>query len=405
MKRPSKLPLLAVLPVSVLAVVIAIPFVLGSYPLRWQHGSWLPHLIVGDRSKNAGPADTPSLGNARPSTPPVQVGVERMWKPGMPQWGVQIYWEENREKSDAYIESKAGELARYLVGLHANSVGISFPFYTGGISSTTISGGAKTPSPQRLARVLQIFKDAGLRTTIRPIMDEEALQPPKGWRGNIKPANRDAWFVSYLKFLTPYLRTAQESKVTTVVVGTELNSMEGDPRWKSLLSEAAKLYSGEIAYDANWDNYARGHINVPVDYLGVDAYFPVKVPDTASVNTLVDGWNTWLNKKAPGPLPKIVLSEAGIGAMNGAYHAPGDFYARRTVNPQVQANWYAAVCKVVQQRKMSGVYWWSIYFDDNPNAPPDDRTASRLNFAGRPQSEKAIRTCFTSTYPGPGTRK
>jgi hypothetical protein len=88
--------------------------------------------------------------------------------------------------------------------------------------------------------------------------------------------------------------------------------------------------------------------------------------------------------------------------MNGAYHAPGDFYTRRTVNAQVQANWYTAVCKVVQERKMSGVYWWSVYFDDDPATAPDDKKDSRLDFAGRPKSEKAIRACFTSDYAGPG---
>jgi hypothetical protein len=187
------------------------------------------------------------------------------------------------------------------------------------------------------------------------------------------------------------------------VIGTELNSMEGDPGWDSLVTSAEKAFSGEVAYDANWDNYVSGRIDMPVSHLGIDAYFPVKVTDTASVARLVEGWNTWLDKKTSGDLPNITLAEAGIGAMNGAYKAPGDFYTKNAVNPRVQANWYTAVCKVVQERRMSGVYWWSIYFDDDPNTPPDDKTASRLDFAGRPRSEKAVRTCFTSDYAGPGS--
>jgi hypothetical protein len=141
---------------------------------------------------------------------------------------------------------------------------------------------------------------------------------------------------------------------------------------------------------------------MPVTHLGIDAYFPVKVGDDASVSTLAAGWNKWLDRKATGPLPKITVAEAGIGAMNGAYHAPGDFYTKRALNPRVQANWYTAVCQVVQERHMSGVYWWSIYFDDDPNTKPDDKVASRLDFAGRPLTEKAITSCFTSGYAGPG---
>jgi hypothetical protein len=178
--------------------------------------------------------------------------------------------------------------------------------------------------------------------------------------------------------------------------------MEGDTRWEALVASAEKTFSGEVAYDANWDNYVSGRINMPVSHLGVDAYFPVKVADTAPVETLVEGWNDWLDKKATGPLPNITIAEAGIGAMKGAYKAPGDFYTKRDVNPQVQANWYKAVCQIVQERRMQGLYWWSIWFDDDPNTPPDDKVASRLDFAGRPQTEKAVKACFTSDYAGPG---
>jgi hypothetical protein len=403
MKR-ARLPLLAVLPVTVISFVVAVPFVAGNHPVRWESGSLLPRLVLNEADgQSAHPSKhdgtTPSKTSPAPAAP---AKVDKEWKKGMPQWGVQLYWEDNPDHSLAYVEKQARVQADYLVGLHANSVSVSFPFFTGDRTSTKISRGPRTPTPERLARVLGIFHEAGLRTTVRPLMDEKSLDPPTGWRGNIKPADRDAWFTSYEKFLTPYLKAANSEKAATFVIGTELNSMEGDAHWDALVSKAEKLFSGEVAYDANWDAYVHGPITMPVTHLGIDAYFPVKVADDAPVDALVDGWNKWLDMKTTGPLPKITIAEAGIGAMNGAYHAPGDFYTKRAVNPQVQANWYTAVCRVVQERKMTGVYWWSIYFDDDPNAKPDDKKQSRLDFAGRPLSEKAIRSCFTSGYAGPG---
>jgi hypothetical protein len=406
MKR-ARLPLLAVLPVSVISFVLVVPFVVGDHPLRWESGSMLPTLVLkGDEattSKTPSADGTTSDASAKAKATPAKVAQE--WKEGMPQWGVQLYWEDNPKHSLKYIEQQARTQADYVVGLHANSISVSFPFYTGTRTSTEISRGDKTPTPERIARVLEIFHEAGLRTTVRPLMDEKSLDTANGgWRGNIKPTDRAAWFASYKAFMTPYLKAAHSEQAATFVIGTELNSMEGDPRWESLVDSAEKTFGGEVAYDANWDNYVEGPITMPVSHLGVDAYFPVKVADTASVSTLVDGWNDWLDKKATGPLPKIIISEAGIGAMNGAYHSPGNFYAKRAVNLKVQANWYTAVCKVVQERKMSGVYWWSIYFDTDPNVKPDDKVASRLDFAGRPLSEKAIKSCFTSDYAGPGTQ-
>ncbi|MFI9613133.1 glycoside hydrolase family 113 [Streptomyces sp. NPDC052023] len=407
MKR-ARLPMLAVLPTTVIASVIAVPFVLGDHPLRWDAGSLVPHLVIKGEDTRQSEAsstgdDTAAPGASAPATVDI-AKVDKEWKEGMPQWGVQLYWEDNPEHSLKYVEKQARLHSDYLVGLHANSVSVSFPFFTGHLESTKISQGDRTPTPERLTRVLEIFHEAGLRTTVRPIMDEASLDTDNGgWRGKIEPSDRDAWFASYEKFLAPYLKAADSEKAATFVIGTELNSLEGDTRWDTLVADAEKLFAGQVAYDANWDNYVRGPITMPVSHLGVDAYFPVKVEDDASVDMLVDGWNEWLDKKATGPLPKITLAEAGIGAMNGAYRAPGDFYTKRTVNPEVQANWYTAVCQVVQERQMSGVYWWSVYFDDNPNDKPDDKKQSRLDFAGRPLTEKAIKSCFTSDYAGPGT--
>lgn len=412
MKRSrSRLPLLALFPVTVLTLVLGAPFVVGDHPVRWESGSALPRIVLSDTPDGrpgATPADsqdssgsTSSASSASPSDSGLK--VTKAWKAGMPQWGVQLYWEEETKKrSGSFIEAQAAKHAKYLIGLGANSVSVSFPFFTEGPASNVLKAGSTTPSPERLQRVLKVFEDAGFRTTIRPIMDEAALDPPTGWRGNIDPASRSAWFTSYLKFLTPYLKVAEKVKANTFVIGTELNSLEGDPGWDTLVESAEHTFSGEVAYDANWDNYVAGRINMPVSHLGIDAYFPVKVPDDAPVSKLVEGWDKWLDRKASGDLPNIVLAEAGIGAMNGAYHAPGDFYAKRAVNPKVQANWYKAVCQVVEERRLQGVYWWSIWFDDDPNTPPDDKTASRLDFAGRPHSEKAVKSCFTSDYAGPG---
>jgi hypothetical protein len=407
---PSRLPLLAIFPVTVLTIVLGSPFVLGNHPMRWESGSALPKFLIGDEKESSTSSDhksgtaTASSSSGSASSTADALQVAKPWKQGMAQWGVQLYWEEEKTKrSDTFIEKQARKQAEYLIGLGANSVSVSFPFFIQNSTSDTLSAGAKTPSPERLQKVLKVFKDAGFRTQVRPILDEGTLKPAKHWRGDIDPASRSAWFASYKKFLTPYLRAADDAKTNTFVIGTELNSLEGDVGWEPLVSSAEKNFSGEVSYNANWDNYVTGRINMPVNHLGVDAYFPVKAPDTAPVSDLVKGWNTWLDRKATGPLPKILVSETGIGAMNGAYHAPGDFYARRTVNPQVQANWYKAVCQVVQDRKMQGIYWWSLWFDDDPNTKPDDKVASRLDFAGRPLSEAAIKSCFTSDYAGPGT--
>ncbi|TDU78225.1 hypothetical protein [Streptomyces sp. KS 21] len=418
-RKRSKVPLLAILPVTVTSLVVGLPFAIGDHPLRWRPGSLKPVLVLHDTAP-ANSGDDTAPANSGDDTAPADGGgdaaakteeamppgpapkVDKPWKAGMPEWGVQIFWEDKKERSDAYVEAQARRQAAYLVGLKANAVSVSFPFYTEGRTSTKLAAGKSTPTPEHLETVLRVFHETGLRTTVRPTLDEAVLVPPEGWRGNIKPTDKEAWFDSYEALLGPYLDAAQRQQAATFVIGTELNSMEGHPGWKGLIAAAEKRFKGEVSYDANWDNYVGGHIDVPVKRLGVDAYFPVKVADDAPVDQLVDGWSSWLDKKSKGPLPRIVLAEAGISAMDGAFHAPGDFYAKRRLNPAVQANWYKAVCQVVRERKMAGVYWWSVYFDSDPKAAPKEEE-SRLNFAGRPDTEREIRSCFGSDYAGPGT--
>ncbi|MGP4087655.1 hypothetical protein [Streptomyces sp. KR55] len=143
MKRSrSRLPLLAIFPVTVLTLVLGAPFVLGNHPVRWESGSALPSIVL-DRS-DSGSGTTPpttaqdSSGTASSSSPDTTLQVAKPWKPGMPQWGVQLYWEEEEQKRSAtFIENQARKHATYLIGLGANSVSISFPFYTDGPTSTT----------------------------------------------------------------------------------------------------------------------------------------------------------------------------------------------------------------------------------------------------------------------------
>ena len=402
---------LVVLPCTVLATVIAVPAAVGVQPLHWTAGALLPH---GSSSPTPTARPTPlkqfadPVLNAAESAPPVpsksaeqQVPkVAKPWHAGMPQWGVQVYWEDMSTDSESEVRGKARRVSDYLVSLGANSVALSFPLYVDSIDSDSVHTESKTPSPARLKLALDAFKAAGLRITLRPIIDERSLLPQ--WRGALDPASRQAWFTSYGKLLDQYADLAREEGAATLVVGTELVSLENSSQWSSLLSSLHSRFPGQLTYDTNWDNFVTKDVKLPVDQVDVDAYPPVKAPDSASVSTIVNGWQKWLDRKSTGPMPDTVLAEAGVGAQDGAFDSPGDYYRYGTVNAAVQATWYRAVCTVVQERRMAGVYWWSLNFHDDPRTPPA-ATSSRLDFAGRPLTEQAIRQCFSSSYAGPGT--
>jgi hypothetical protein len=379
---------MALIPLAVIALLVVLPLVFGNFPVKLGLVHWYDAAPVTHRQVQQEP---PAI-HRKPDPYPVE-SVADPWLPGMTQWGIQVYWQSTASDPPGYTWGKAQRIVNYVVGLNANSLCISFPFYTPDITASTVGAKPATPSPARVAILIQEARRAGLRVTVRPILNETSLDPPAGWRGAIEPADRDVWFASYQRLLTPYAKIAQKYGAATFTVGTELDSMQGDPRWSGLVTAIAHVFHGQVSYDANWSDYiTTPQVEVPVRSFGVDAYFPVDAPDSAPLSELIAGWDGWLDRKTAGPLPSIVLSEVAIGAEDDAYDSPGNFYVSDPYNPHVQANWYTAVCAVTRQRHMAGMYVWSVDFNANPALPSPSE--SPLDFLGRPLSEQALRACF-----------
>src|SRR5262249_16816486 len=179
--------------------------------------------------------------------------VGHPWHPGMRQLGIHVYWVFTRgDTSDDVIRAKARRIINYAIGLNANSVAITFPFFTHGLTSDTVYAKPKvTPSPAHIAIFLATAAKAHIRVTLRPVLNESALiaQNPQAWGGSIEPRNRGAWFRSYRKMLQPYLAAAQAGHAATFVLATELNSLEGARQWPDFVRSVRSVYSGQLTYD------------------------------------------------------------------------------------------------------------------------------------------------------------
>ncbi|GAA1895381.1 hypothetical protein GCM10009687_76210 [Asanoa iriomotensis] len=325
------------------------------------------------------------------ATEPAVPQVAKPWEPGMPELGVNVLWEDSKDDDDEVTRAKSRRILDYLVSLHANSMAVNFPFDVNGRTGTTVRADAKsTPSPKRMAILLEEAKRSKVRVTLRPLLDESSVAP--AWRGKIAPTSRDKWFASYLTFLKPYAQVAQANGVAEFVAGVELNSLQADTRWKKLVTELRRTFKGELTYSENFDAFEKGTSVPPVDRHGVDAYFKVDAPDSASVATLTKSWEKWLDRHADDRAD-LVLHEVGIAAQNGAYQHPASWGDQDIkLNFKVQQNWYQAVCNSVQSRKLAGVYFWYIRFHHDPGSE-DPKQYDRLTFVDRP-AEATLKACY-----------
>jgi hypothetical protein len=375
------------IPASVIVVVVLATIVSAcSIPSR---PVWWP--------KPKKPA-TEAAAKPSPSPTPVPV-VAKPWRPGMRQLGIQVYWTENpNDQSDAVVEAKARRLINYAISLNANSIAISFPFYTYGITSDQVyADPATTPSPREIADFLAVANQSDIRVTIRPILNEDILvaQNPLAWRGSIQPESVSAWFQSYQQLLMPYAVAAQQGHAATFVIGTELESLETASEWPGLIAAIQSVYKGEVDYDENYTEFADGDQDLPLPGHNVDAYPGFNLPDTASVSALTQAWESWISDHRAVVIQQMLFSEVGIAAVPGAYQSPGAWLGtvNSPIDEQVQANWYQAVCNAIAAENVGGgIYWWEVSFDADP-ANPAPFESDRLTFLGRPAAQ-VIRSCF-----------
>jgi hypothetical protein len=310
--------------------------------------------------------------------------------PPRQQFGVDVLWYRHPADPPATIRSKAARVVSYIDDLGANAISISFPFYMSGRHGSHVFAHSATPSPADLAVLVDDAAARGLSVNLRPLLNQNAVG---GWRGAIHPDNRRVWFESYERFLAPYLAMASAQRVTSFTVGAELSSLAADRSWDALDAWARTIFHGKLGFSNNWDEFAAGHLGGgTVGQEGVDAYFPVHLGDGASVSDLISALNAWLKTPSRVHLSGILVQETGIAAQPGAYAHPQAWTGSRDRDFVLQARWYQAMCAVVRERHMAGLYFWDIDFNQNVWRPSPESDPP-LSFIGR-QGALAVRSCF-----------
>ena len=370
--------------------------------VRWLLGLAVALLVAAVTWTTPGAATRPVSALLAVDVPAASAGpVPALpWRPGRPQLGVQVYWQDNPADALEVLQRKAARVFDHVVGIEANSVSISFPFFTDTITAGTVGTDLRTPSPERLGMVVDDARRSGLRVAVRPLLDEANLiaHDSKDWRGKLDPADRDSWFASYRYFITPYLEMAERHRVQTFVLAAELSSMQDDPRWAALAAYARTVFTGELAYSANWDAVRTARANVPTDLIGIDAYPQLDVPRGAGEAEMLDAWRAWLARTTPGQ--PTLLYEVGAAAESRTVDNPAVPHTPGTpLDEDTQRRWFAAACQAAQDQRLGGLYWWKMSFDDEPlHADPVHDLHD--SFLGR-SAETAMRECFTSWARSP----
>lgn len=197
------------------------------------------------------------------------------------------------------------------------------------------------------------------------------------WRGEftgiIEMKSEKEWKIledSYLRYILDYAKLAEELNVEIYCVGTELNKfvIKRPDFWQQLINEVKSVYKGKLTYAENWDSY----VNVPfwdqLDFIGIDAYFPLSYEKQPSEEALIEGWEPHKIKMQlfSKRLNKLVLfTEYGYRSID--YSAKEPWNSSRE-NDQVNLEAQSVALKVLYEQFwnedwFAGGFLWKWHHD------------------------------------------
>ena len=243
---------------------------------------------------------------------------------------------------------------------------------------------------------LSLIRSAGFNIFVKPHiwLDEPA---PGNWRSDIFPRNKedwDLWKKSYSEFILRYAHLAQQAGAEMFCIGTELSrlSVEKPLFWRTLIQKVRKIYPGKITYAANWyQEFEDISFWDKLDYIGIQAYFPLVKNESPNLQEISEGWNQHLPslKSVHSTFNrKIIFTEMGYKSTADAAIRPWEWlenisHQNPSFSPQTQANCYAAFFnRIWREDWFAGVHIWQLRSD----VKEEDRTRN-LDFS--PQGKPA----------------
>lgn len=247
-------------------------------------------------------------------------------------------------------------------------------------------------SKQGIATTASLAREQGIRTLLKP-----HIWVRNSWPGAIE-MNSDtewkAWFRHYENFIMPYAVLADSTGIEIFCIGTELHKTVNRPEWKALIKKIRSVYRGKLTYAANFSGEFE---EVPfwndLDYIGVQAYFPLTSAKEPSLEALEKGWKEPIARierifrKFRKP---VLFTELGYKSTPDAAIEPWRWPERQEeVSLKTQANCYNAFFRKVWPLEwIAGVYFWKWY----PH-PPKHPTEGDFTPQGKP-AEEVLRNWF-----------
>lgn len=234
----------------------------------------------------------------------------------------------------------------------------------------------------------------GLEVIVKPHI--WITSPSDGkWRADIEmesEAEWKRWEEKYRNFILHYAQFSERNQLPHFVIGNEyyLSTTQRPAFWRTLIDSVREVYSGKLTYGANWDReYREIQFWDKLDYIGIQAYFPLADKNYPTYEEVKNGWSEHLSEietvsQAFGR--KVIFTELGYKSTPDAARYPWGWenFAEnifQQISTRTQAYCYQAFFEEVwNQELFAGVMIWQWQTserdnDGNHNFTPEGKPA------------------------------
>lgn len=198
-------------------------------------------------------------------------------------------------------------------------------------------------SPEGIKESIQRAKAAGMKVMLKPQVWSHGW-----WTGDYdfeSTGEWSQWEKQYSEYILYYASLADSMQVDLFCIGTEFkNAIKSRPQyWRNLIDSIREKFHGSLTYAANWDNFAYIPFWDQLDFIGINAYFPLIDNHKPTLHRLKKAWKKPLNqirncqKEFDKP---VVFTEYGYLSVSGATFNTWELEHRLdelSVNQEVQA--------------------------------------------------------------------
>jgi len=260
-----------------------------------------------------------------------------------------------------------------------NWVGLCVVWFQDDINSTLIEPDYSrySSTPEAVIHAIDKCHELHMKVMLKPHVECR----DGTWQGRVNPS--PAWFSTYQNFINFWADIAKNHNVELFCVGAELANTTGgswSDSWRNVIHNVRNHYTGPLTYGANPGEEENISWWNEVNYIGIDAYYPLTDENDPTPAQLKSAWGSradviesWRNSTWPNM--QIIFTEIGYRSIDGTnkapwYRPPPPYH----IDLQEQADCYDALLSQCKSRPWwSGVFWWNWEVDPNLGGPNDPR--------------------------------